>query len=217
MIKAVGLGAGGHAEVVLDAIRLIGGIEVVALLSAEPGSQGSLVAGVPVVGGDDQLPRLVTEGVTHAVVTVGSVTPGDLRRRLFMLITDAGLLPLSVVHPRAVVAASALVGRGAVILAGAIVNAGASIGDNAIINTASVIEHHCRIGRHAHIATGARLGGAVVVGDGAHVGLGAGVLQGIEIGPDATVGAGAMVTRHVAGGVTVIGVPAAPMSGRERP
>lgn len=216
MIKAVGLGAGGHAHVVLDALRLIEGVEMVALLSADSDAHGNSLAGVPIVGGDDQLQRLINTGVTHAIVTAGSTGAGDLRARLFALITESRLTPLTVVHPRAVVAASAKIGRGTVVLAGAIVNAAAEIGDNVILNTAAVVEHHCRIGHHVHVATGAQLAGAVVVGEGAHIGLGARVLQQIEIGARATVGAGAVVIRPVAPGATVIGVPASAMTRRSR-
>jgi acetyltransferase-like isoleucine patch superfamily enzyme len=47
-----------------------------------------------------------------------------------------------------------------------------------------------------------------VVGHGASIGSGAVLLGGVRIGPGALVGAGAVVTRDVAPGATVIGVPA---------
>jgi acetyltransferase-like isoleucine patch superfamily enzyme len=47
-----------------------------------------------------------------------------------------------------------------------------------------------------------------VVGHGAALGSGAVVLGGVRIGPGALVGAGAVVTRDVAPGATVAGVPA---------
>jgi sugar O-acyltransferase (sialic acid O-acetyltransferase NeuD family) len=208
VIKAVALGAGGHAQVVIEALRLVGGVDLVALLSADRDSHGGDVLGVPIAGGDDQLSRLAGAGVTHAIVTAGSIGSSETRRRLFALIAGAGLTPLTVVHPAAVVAASAAIGRGTVVMAGAIVNAGARVGDNVILNTGSIVEHHCRVGNHAHLATGAQLGGAAIVGDGAHIGLGAKVLQLVEIGADAIVGAGAVVIRNVKSGATVVGVPA---------
>jgi acetyltransferase-like isoleucine patch superfamily enzyme len=51
----------------------------------------------------------------------------------------------------------------------------------------------------------------IVIGDGARIGLGAGVLRGVSIGARAIVGPHAVVTRDVAAGATVGGVPARPV------
>jgi acetyltransferase-like isoleucine patch superfamily enzyme len=53
----------------------------------------------------------------------------------------------------------------------------------------------------------------IVIGDGARIGLGAGVLRGVSVGAHAIVGPHAVVTRDVAAGVTVGGVPARPVGG----
>jgi UDP-2-acetamido-3-amino-2,3-dideoxy-glucuronate N-acetyltransferase len=55
----------------------------------------------------------------------------------------------------------------------------------------------------------------VLVQDGAAIGSGAVVLGGVTIGAGAMVGAGAVVTRDVAAGATVAGVPARAMRARE--
>lgn len=51
-----------------------------------------------------------------------------------------------------------------------------------------------------------------LVGRGASIGSGAVILCGIRIGADALIGAGAVVTRDVADGDVVVGVPARPLS-----
>jgi UDP-2-acetamido-3-amino-2,3-dideoxy-glucuronate N-acetyltransferase len=48
----------------------------------------------------------------------------------------------------------------------------------------------------------------IAIGQGAAIGSGALILGGVKIGAGATIGAGAVVTRDVAAGATVVGVPA---------
>ena len=67
---------------------------------------------------------------------------------------------------------------------------------------------HCRLEAFSTVGPGANLAGNVVVGKGTVIGMGANVLEGREIGEGAIVGAGAVVTRDVAPGAKVMGVPA---------
>ena len=192
----------------IDALQSSGAASSIAILDPEPGLWGTEVLEVPVLGGDDLLPELVRDGVTHFVVGVGGVGDNDPRKRLFGLATSHGLTPLSVVHPAAICSPRATIGGGSVILAAAVVNNGASLGQNVVVNTGAIVEHDCVIGAHAFIATGSRLCGAVSVGIGAHVGAGATVRQEICIGEGAIIGAGAVVIRDVAAWTVVVGVPA---------
>ena len=209
--RIVGLGAGGHAKMVIEALRASRAGEIVALLDADPALRGQTLCGVTIIGDDGRLASLLAEGVDGFIVTVGMIGHSEPRQRLWALGLSCGLLPASAVHPTAVVSPSATIAVGAALLPGSIVNAGAWIGQNAIINSGAVVEHDCRVGDHAHIATGARLSGDVHVGAGAHIGVGASVRQGVRIGDGAVVGAGAAVIGDVAPGMTVVGVPARPM------
>lgn len=56
----------------------------------------------------------------------------------------------------------------------------------------------------------------IAIGERARIGLGAGVLRGVTIGAGATVRPHAVVTRDVAAGATVGGVPARPVTELER-
>lgn len=208
----IGLGAGGHASVVIDLVRVLGG-SVHGLLVG-PGERAEEVDGVPILGRDELLAELHERGHRSAFLGVGSTTSTAIRERLFGLCVDHGFDLPRLVHPRSVVAASAEIAAGCQVLAGAVINPRAQIARGGLINTGAIIEHGCILAPWVHCSPGVVLGGDVRVGARAHVGLGATVMQGIQIGDDATVGAGAVVTRDVPRGVTVIGVPARPVGRR---
>lgn len=208
------LGGGGHARMVIEALRAEGRARVWGILDEDRAQWGAVLDGVPIRGGDDLLQEAVRRGVRRFVIGLGSVGDSEPRRRLYALASGRGLAALTVCHPSAIVSPSATLAPGAVLLPAAVVNSGAVIGHNVIVNTGAIVEHDCRVGDHAHIATGARLAGAVTVGAGAHVGAGAVVRQGIVIGERAVIGAGAAVVRDVPADALVIGVPA---RRRERP
>ena len=208
MARVIGLGAGGHARVVIDALRLMGGCELAGLLDADRTLWGTEVLGIPVLGGDDLLPQLRAQGVYHAFIGVGTTGTTVPRRRLYEEVRRQGFEVVRIIHPHAVISPSVHLGEGPTVLAAAVINAAARLGDDVIVNTGAIVEHECVLGHHVHIATGARLGGGVTVGDGTHIGLGASVRQGVRIGHDAIVGAGAAVVSDVSDRVVVAGVPA---------
>lgn len=207
-IRCILLGAGGHARVLVDALRAAGGVELAGVLDSGVQTPGTSVLGVPVLGGDELLDGMKARGVSTFVVSVGSVGDASVRRRLFELGRQRGLKPLTVRHPAAVVSNAARVAEGCQLLASCIVNVGSVLGENVIINSGAIVEHDCEIGAHAHVASGAVLAGGVRVGTGAHIGVGATVRQGISIGAGAIVGAGAAVVKDVAAQTMVVGVPA---------
>lgn len=210
-VRVVGIGAGGHARVLLDALQAAGETQVVGLLDNSPALKGTRVLGVEVLGGDELLDELHRQGVHHAFLGVGGTSDNSARRKVFELVKSRGFEFVNVVHPSAVIAGSSTMGEGTVVCAGAVVGAGARLGRNVIVNTGSVVEHDCVIGDHAHVASGAVLAGTVTVEEGAHVGAGAAVRQGLRIGARAVVALGAVVVDAVPDGVVVAGVPARPM------
>ncbi len=208
MIRVVGIGAGGHAQAIIEALQLAGNTEIVGLLAPEQARVGSTVLGVPVLGDDELLPTLLSQGIRHAFLGVGSTERPDARVRLFRMLCEKGFILVSVMHPSAVVSRSARLGAGTVILANAVVGSMAELGDNVIVNSGAIVEHDCRVGNHCHVAPGALLAGGVRVGPKSHVGLGARIIENVTIGANSVVGAGAVVVGDVTDDVIVVGVPA---------
>jgi sugar O-acyltransferase (sialic acid O-acetyltransferase NeuD family) len=193
-------GAGGHGSVVADAASCAG-LEVLGFLD-DRRAAGELLAGGRVLG---------PAGGWRAPPGVGlALGVGDnaARQRLLEPFVAAGVELVTVVHPRAVVAVSASLGAGVVVLALAVINPGARVGKGAIINTASVIEHDVSVGDFAHVSSNATLAGGASLGELSHLGAGACVLPGVRVGRNCIVGAGAVVTRDVPDGCVCMGVPA---------
>src|SRR5258708_6344944 len=99
----VGLGAGGHAKVVIEILRLLGGYEFAGLLDPKPDLWGTEVSGVRVLGDDSLLNHLYQQGARYAFVGVGTVGDTRTRKRLYEATQAAGFAAARAVHPRAVI------------------------------------------------------------------------------------------------------------------
>ncbi len=200
------LGAGGHAKVLIDMLRLRGH-EILGIADADAGKLGATHAGCRVIGGDDAVLQH-DPGRVRLVNGIGSAGQPQARRRLFDVFRQRGYVFESVTHPSAVIAGDAVLEEGAQVMAGAVIQPGGRIGMNTIINTSASVDHDCTIGAHVHLAPGAVLSGNVRVGDGTHIGTGACVIQGVAIGENCVIGAGAVVLTNIPAGTRAAGVPA---------
>ena len=198
-------GAGGHGRIVLDILRCAGVHRPVGFLDANEDLHGAEVAGLPVLGHLNLLPRLKSQGVSGAIVAIGD---NRVRRTYAGKLAAAGLTLIRAVHPSAVVSPTAALGDNLVVAAGAVLCTDSRIGDSAIINTAATIDHECDIGPGAHICPGVHLAGRVTIGEEALVGIGANILPCLTIGHHSVIGGGALVRQSVPPRCTAVGVPA---------
>ena len=193
------IGASGHGRVVVDAL-LAGGAEAGTIVVRD-GRPGLTMFGRAVTI-PEIVPAMAGQGF-H--VAVGS---SAIRARLHHAALAAGAVPVTVVHPAAVIATDAELGDAVLIAATAVVAPGARVAIGTIVNHGAVVDHDVRIGAFCHIAPNATLGGAVTLGDRVLVGAGAVVLPGLSIASDVTIGAGAVVLRSIGETGTWIGNPA---------
>ena len=208
------LGGGGHALVVAEAAALAG-FRVVGLYDDQPLPVATQLLQIPRLGSLDDflVAQASNQDPRQAILAFGAL---PFRRALLdRLGHSPDRFSRAVVHPAAVVHASASIGVGVYIGPTAVIHSFAVISDHAIINTAAVVEHECRIGVNAHLAPGAILGGRVTIGAHALVGLGSRVLPNLSVGDASIVGAGAVVTRDVPHATTVVGSPARPRPASE--
>src|SRR4051812_48699521 len=197
------LGAGGHAKVVIEAIREAGGFDIAGVLDDNVSRHGTTLRGVPIVDAmtADAIAR---HGVKNAVIAIGdNRTRAKLAERFDGLVTWQ-----TIIHPRAIVDASSALGEGTVVCAGAVVQAETAVGKHAILNTASSVDHDCAVGDFAHIAPGCHIAGGVKIGDGVLVGIGSSIIPGCSIERWSIVGAGAVVVGNLPEKCVATGVPA---------
>src|SRR5436190_11430957 len=112
------VGAGGHGKVVLDILRTGGKYKPIGFLDADPSLVGTQIAGLPVLGPLNALPRLRQQHkVSAAIVAIGD---NRTRVRYAKLLAEQGVELVNAVHPSAVVSATAVLGVNVVVAAGAV-------------------------------------------------------------------------------------------------
>jgi len=198
------MGAGGHAKVLIDALKKL---DRTILGILDPSPSMSTVLEIPVLGGNEELERYPPDQV-DLINGLGSIKTVSSREQLFNKFKEQGYKFSSVIHPNAILSESCCLGEGVQILAGAIIQVGVELGKNVIVNTGSLVDHDCHIGEHCHIAPGVALSGNVKVGDKTHIGMCAAIIQGIEIGKECLIGAGSVVIRSIPDSAVAYGNPA---------
>lgn len=208
-VDLVILGAGGHARVLLDALRSHETAVTGCIALDAPGDDWP--AGIAWLGDDDALDTL-DPVVTRLVNGVGAASSVKRRQEVFRRAKEKGFQFERVIHPGGIIGTDVTLGEGVQIMAGTVVQTGSVLGDNMVINTRASVDHDCWIGAHAFIAPGATLCGDVRIEDSAFIGAGATVIPGVTVGAGTLVAAGATVIRDTGAGRTVGGIPAQPLS-----
>lgn len=85
------------------------------------------------------------------------------------------------------------------------------VGDGSKIDDLVMIGHNCRIGRHNILCSQVGIAGSTTTGDWVVMGGQAGIRDHVHIGTRSVLGAKAGVTKSVPDGITMLGIPAAPI------
>jgi len=205
-------GGGGFAREVAWLAEACGH-QVVCFIDDDASKIGLRLNDIPVMSVGEAADRFKD---AHVAAGVGSP---KAREAVTRRAQEHGFRLATLVHPRVERSQWVTFGEGAVVCAGTILTTNIAVGDHVQINLDCTIGHDVRLGDFATLAPGVHVSGWVFIGRRAYVGTGAAIINGTEeqplvIGDDAVVGACACVTRSVAAGVTVVGVPAKPLGGR---
>lgn len=207
-------GASGHALVVADIVRLCAEYKIVGFLDdVNLDRHGTKFCGATLLGGQEQLDRLLQEGIKKIIFAFGD---GEARLRLSHLARQKGFDLITAIHPRAIIANDAIIGSGSVIVAGAVINPGVKLGENVIVNTCASVDHECVVEDGVHICPGVHLGARVSLGRASWIGIGTTVKDHVTIGAGAFIGAGSVVVDDIQANVVAYGVPAREVRSRKQ-
>jgi acetyltransferase EpsM len=210
--RLVLIGGGENARVLAEAARTRPERwRVAGYLDPQADGAAAERVGAPWLGSDAAAERLAAEPDLWFVLAVAGTRPEPRRRRLVERYDALGVRWAAVVHARAELSPSVVVGPGVVVYAGAVVNGGARLGAHALVGSGAVVEHDVVLGELVQLGPGAVVGGGVTVEPEAFLGLGCRVRDHLLVGRGALVGMGAVLVADAPAGAVLAGVPARPL------
>lgn len=206
MRKLLLIGGGGHCKSVIDVLNENNYYDEIGILDYK-NNLGKFIQGIKVVGTDEDLPILKSEGFSEAFITLGSIGNSKRRVELYNILKTLGYTLPKVKSRSSVISDSAYLEEGIFIGKNAVINVECKIGLCSIINTGSIIEHDCTIGKFCHVSPGAVICGQANIKDYSHIGANATIIQDIIVGQDVLIGAGSVIISNIEDGKKVVGVP----------
>ena len=206
------LGGGGHARVVIQAAQsrptewnVVGYVD--------PNTRDASRLGARYLGEDEaRVAADPTFAKCRFVLGIGSTFQAGARREIVQRVKLPADRWATVIHARAIVSPTAVIGPGTVVLAGAMVNANASVGAHCIVNSGAILEYDSVLGAYVHAAPAVVVAARAKIGEGSYLGIGCRIRERLTLGDNVKVGMGAVVLRSVPSDRVVIGVPAKDMA-----
>ncbi len=182
------VGYGGHAKSVADCIERQKKYRIVGYTDFKKNDSSYMY-----LGSDEVLEEIYNNGITKAVVGIGYMGKGDLRKKIYTKLKKIGYSLPVIKDPTAIISDTAQLSEGVFVGKGAIINVEAVVEKMSIINTRALIEHECYVGEFSHIAVGAVLCGQVKIGESCLVGANSTIIQQRKIASYSIVSAGVTV------------------------
>ena len=207
------IGAGGMARQVHDVIEAINDqaaltgdevpFEFLGFVAEEDDQTHLLEGRGPLLGSDDVMSTLPSG--THYVIGIGT---GSVRKKLSFVAESAGLIPATLIHPKASIGKHGIhIVQGSIICSQVAITTDIHIGEHVILDLSVTVGHDAVLENYVSIYPSSSISGNVVLGEGVTVGTGARVLQGLSVGSGSFVGAGSVVVKDVPELTTVVGIP----------
>ncbi|WP_165003232.1 MULTISPECIES: acetyltransferase [unclassified Enterococcus] len=196
------IGAGGHAKVILETLRL----ENKKIYGFFDDNNVKL-QGLKYLGTIKELNKW-TDKEKEKYKFIIAIGDCAVRKKIVEQLNLSSEQYGVAIHPSAILAESISIGPGTVIFANAVLNPDAVIEKHVIINTGCIVEHDCIIKSYVHLSPGVALAGGVRVGIGTQIGIGSQCIQTKKIGSWCMIGAGSTIVKDIPSHTLVYGTPA---------
>lgn len=185
-MKAIIVGAGGHAKSIHQMIREAG-YSIAGVVDSEPNIGSNFLNAYPILGSDADLKAIRDSGISIAFVGICGVTTNEKRVKIFNKLKDIGFVLPPLVSKLANLDPTSHLGEATYVFPGATVSADCIIGKGVVINQGSIVSHDCRVGDYVHLAPGAILAGTVTVGSGSTIGMASTIMNNVTVGANVLV------------------------------
>lgn len=206
MKRVLIVGAGGFGREILSWARHVEPLDskykIGGFLDANPAALAGFELGTSVLGDP------ATFQPEKNDVFVCAIGDPATRHRVVSGLASRGAHFVSLIHDSVIMGRDCRFGEGCVFCPGVILTTNITMGKFVSLNLGATAGHDVTVGDFCNLNVHVDLAGHSSLGNLVFAGSHAFILPGVHIGDRAVVGAGAVVTRNVAAGSTVFGVPA---------
>ena len=175
--------------------------KIVGFLSDDPHALDGHRPTLPILGSPDAFEPRPSDGLVLAIGIRGA------RREVAERLAARGARFLTMIHPTAIVADTAVIGPGSVICPYAVVTDSATLGRCCLANLSTMVAHDAVLGDYSILSPYAGVAGSATVGADAFLSLHSAVGPRVTLGRGVTLAAGAIALHDVPAHSLVHGVP----------
>lgn len=180
------VGAGGHGRSAAEAAMLSGQYALAGFVD-DGLAVGTPIGQTSVVGSTAELSAYAPL-CDQVIVAIGN---NALRESLVTRLVALGFELATIIHPKAIVSPSAVIGQGCTVMAGAIVGTEAQLSIGVIVNCGSVVDHHAQVHDFGHLGVNACMAGGAILGRKAWMQAGSALGYGVQVPAGAVLPPGA--------------------------
>ncbi|HLV14991.1 MAG TPA: NeuD/PglB/VioB family sugar acetyltransferase [Xanthomarina sp.] len=198
------IGVGNYTEVIIE-LALDCGFNIKGLYHYNNDRVGESVMGFPIIGCTEDLYTTEIKG-KNFTVTMGN---NKLRNEIASKLRSFGGITPNLIHPRAFISPSAVLGQGCFIHLNAKISTNCKLGNDCVIDFNSLVAHHATLGDACYMSSMAMVGSYCSLGKRVLLGMNALVIPlKLSIGDDCIIGSKSNVTKSFPEKCVLVGNPA---------